>query len=682
MKKLIYSLLLWLTATTTFAQVTGNAQLMGETDHSGIKVLFTAVSPTAKTDSTVTDVNGNYSKTLTAGTYSIKFSKTGYYDSTYKQILFVNGVVKLNSIQLISKKIVFVSGNVSGTWDKSHLYIIKGDVIAIDSLVVLPGTRILIDTTNNARPGSPINFMGKIKLNGELGDSIYIQSLSNKNSSSIEFYYPDDFVELRYLKSTVYTKVGYYKTALTSKKDFIENCSFSAFSYLISGNSAIIQNNTCSEFATFIINQIVYNNVDISCNSFNYKINNSDFNPNGCYFVVNDYLNPFFYQLYGETINIHDNILSFDGAKNGKSYLNSFNSNQTSTINDERFNLTSRDSLENSRADGVIIFKNNFVKNYPSEIKIQGKNVFVEGNTFVSNLTQNIVINKRSKIKNNIFGKISLINRSNSGAFFNYNQYDFNSKFVGLSGAGISITKNSQGSNIDTYLNVIEDPQFTTVPLLSNTSPMLGAGFNGSNIGFDPFGTCLESYFTGGGNYHYRGDTLSISGKVYVSGVSNVEAVVKAVNVLSHREFTGVTDNAGNFVVDSLPLGNYYLVTTPINSMASLFETTYYPKRATVQLADTINVAGDIINMRVYMLSKTVGLDEEENQFESQVYPNPFKNQLVIENKTNEMFTITDISGRIKFESQQASETIDTQSWNQGLYFVKINNKVLKFVKE
>lgn len=678
MRVLIYTLLFWLTA-SAYAQVRGNAQLLGETDHSGIKVLFTAVSPTAKTDSTVTDVKGDYTKVLTGGTYSIKFSKSGYYDSTYKQNVFVNGLINLNPVKLISTKIVFASGDVSGVWDSNHVYFVRGSIIAVDSLVVLPGTHIFIDSDN------AIGFVGTFKFKGALGDSIYIENLSK--SPKIQFStWTDSHIEFNFVKSNVFIEKNSILGQLANQTDIITNCSFSAFCYALAGNSSIIQYNTSKEFATFRLNQIHYNFADISCNNFVYKVNNTDFNPDGCFFWVNDYLNPMFDSIKGKTINIHNNILSFNGARNGKTYKNIFNENQNTNIYDERFNLVTADTLipiGGAKAGGKILFNNNLIKNYPSEINIFGKSVSVEGNTFIteSGLSQNFNINKGIVIRNNILGKINLTNRSNSGAIFNYNQISSGSTFVNLEGAGIPIVKNSKNSDIDTYLNVIEDPQFTHAPLLASTSPMLGAGANGTNIGFDPKGTCLEDYFK---NWvvtdPHKGDTLSISGKVLVSDVSTVEASVKAVNVVTHKEFTAATDNVGNFLLDSLPLGNYYIVTTPGASLASLYQTTYYPKRASLQQADTLKLKGNIVDMKIYLLSTTVGLDDEE--FVSEVYPNPFKNELVLENKNNGTFSIADASGRILYESQKTSETLNTQNWPQGLYFVKFDYKVVKFVKE
>jgi len=65
------------------AAVAGKAFLQGQTDHSGITILFLAQSSNAKTDSTTTNMAGLYNIALVAGNYFIKFYKYGYYPNNY-----------------------------------------------------------------------------------------------------------------------------------------------------------------------------------------------------------------------------------------------------------------------------------------------------------------------------------------------------------------------------------------------------------------------------------------------------------------------------------------------------------------------------------------------------------------------------------------------------------------------
>ena len=61
------------------ATVSGNVYLSDQTaDHSGVKVLFEAVSSSATTDSTISNADGSYTIGLNDGIYTVHLSKTGY----------------------------------------------------------------------------------------------------------------------------------------------------------------------------------------------------------------------------------------------------------------------------------------------------------------------------------------------------------------------------------------------------------------------------------------------------------------------------------------------------------------------------------------------------------------------------------------------------------------------------
>jgi len=75
---------------------------------------------------------------------------------------------------------------------------------------------------------------------------------------------------------------------------------------------------------------------------------------------------------------------------------------------------------------------------------------------------------------------------------------------------------------------------------------------------------------------------------------------------------------------------------------------------------------------------------------EIKVYPNPAKNELIIENenlnKENETVQIIDFSGRIiiisQFEPSNSQLTIDVSHLQSGIYLLKIGNYRSKFIKE
>lgn len=80
-----------------------NAFLENKNNHSGIKVKFTAISPTTNSDSTLTDASGSYSINLYPGTYKVTFSKNYYITDNYgNNAVTVDNcpVVNLNDVTL------------------------------------------------------------------------------------------------------------------------------------------------------------------------------------------------------------------------------------------------------------------------------------------------------------------------------------------------------------------------------------------------------------------------------------------------------------------------------------------------------------------------------------------------------------------------------------------------------
>ena len=72
------------------------------------------------------------------------------------------------------------------------------------------------------------------------------------------------------------------------------------------------------------------------------------------------------------------------------------------------------------------------------------------------------------------------------------------------------------------------------------------------------------------------------------------------------------------------------------------------------------------------------------NRSEVKVYPNPTRNQLTIENYELGMgdYTIYNIVGQIVMQGSLQSNTINVESLVNGMYFLRIGEKTVKFVKE
>jgi len=95
-------------------------------------------------------------------------------------------------------------------------------------------------------------------------------------------------------------------------------------------------------------------------------------------------------------------------------------------------------------------------------------------------------------------------------------------------------------------------------------------------------------------------------------------------------------------------------------------------------------------NWTVTVLDNTVGINGYDI-LKSLIYPNPAKDKITIsiDNLTtdNLQFEIYDLMGRVvsqlsngKLSNSQL--TIDIYNLQSGIYFLKVNNQVIKFIKE
>jgi hypothetical protein len=116
--------------------VSGHAELYGQSDLSGIRILFEQVSPSARTDSAFTNSAGSFSATLQPGVYNVAYSHQGW--ATYRQVsqvLLTDAVLDSVSLYLPLR------GQLSGHLVAAH-YQIEDSIWVVrgDSLIILPGT--------------------------------------------------------------------------------------------------------------------------------------------------------------------------------------------------------------------------------------------------------------------------------------------------------------------------------------------------------------------------------------------------------------------------------------------------------------------------------------------------------------------------------------------------------------
>jgi parallel beta-helix repeat protein len=138
--------ILFVTASGYATLVDGNCYLEGENDHSGTKVLFVEISPTAETDSVYTGTSGDYQLDVAPGLYDVFFTHDGFYgDEIIGQNCF--DPITLPAVTLLSTE-GELSGAISGVLAAGE-YLVVGDLSIIDgeSLTIEPGATLLFDGT-------------------------------------------------------------------------------------------------------------------------------------------------------------------------------------------------------------------------------------------------------------------------------------------------------------------------------------------------------------------------------------------------------------------------------------------------------------------------------------------------------------------------------------------------------
>ena len=129
----------------------------------------------------------------------------------------------------------------------------------------------------------------------------------------------------------------------------------------------------------------------------------------------------------------------------------------------------------------------------------------------------------------------------------------------------------------------------------------------------------------------------------------------------------GVAGGATSFTDNKAPVSTNSL----IYMVAILLENSCNP---TARIENYESIRSNLVNTRLS------SYDIIEN-LEIAVYPNPSKDFINIINvDKNEPFTIYDINGIIVLQAKN-NDTVNIESLKSGVYYVKIKNKTLKFIK-
>lgn len=467
---LFYVILLLFSANLK-SQVSGIALLSGQTNHSGIKVKFTAASGTAVTDSVYTDSAGNYSAAIPNGVYTVEMSKANYFTINYttgnSQLLTNNTV--LNTVTLLPGSQVLVNGNVSGNWTSNNVYIVTGDI------TIPPAS------TLNIQAGTLIKFNGNYSLTA-FGVLNAAGTAANKITftSGKNLPKPGDWnnITLNSSASQLDYCIVEYAQVGTTFRGYSPTISHSIFREI---SSVGIYGNNCQP-------KISYNEVYdikgsngaigiwievnsccglIECNQI-YSINSSAYHSYGIISGANTIRNNV----------IHD--ITGSGTASGITIRGN-----SRVENNYIFNASQGIEDDNSFGAASPTVINNTVRKTITGLSISMPHII--SNNIITENTYGI----KFATNNSVTATYNLVWNNNGG------------NYIGTlpTAIGQTVSTNSQGNAIDSYFNLSQDPLYASnnAPVLLSNSPANSAGNSvySANIGFNPASACASSIPTG-----------------------------------------------------------------------------------------------------------------------------------------------------------------------------------------
>jgi hypothetical protein len=262
--------------------------------------------------------------------------------------------------------------------------------------------------------------------------------------------------------------------------------------------------------------------------------------------------------------------------------------------------------IDNNR--GTLEFATGYSDQTKSSIQEMSGNTFNGGTLDLSVYANPQLPHPTFNVYNNIFNCNLILDSINTTSTVFSIKYNLIKKLYGTEkyvGLGVEVSANANGTPIDTYYNLFQDPKFLNgrPPYLAANSPAIGAGIDSLghpvNIGFDPTGTCLEGYFTKQPPFISGTDTLSISGQVHQGTGLLTNGLLMAINKTTNKtHITKVTN--GQFKADSLDKGDYILYAVP--NAGSNYLPTYYVNKVNMEDAVNVPLYGKIIGIDLYLV--------------------------------------------------------------------------------
>ncbi len=444
------------------AQVQGTAFLSGQSTHSGIAVIFTTTSTSGQTDTTYTQSNGDYSINLTPGVYEVRMQAANYQTAFYNQNqpLLLSGNETLMPVTLAPGSVKYVSGTVSGTWDRDTIYIANGDLTVPNgaTLDIEEGTQILFE------PGYKLTVSGRLLALGTHADPILfsVQAI-NPGTNEWEGL---DFNNLSLLSELSYCVIEHTNIAV----NVVENATVLTDPTVL----RFKMDNSVVRHCTYGIVLDADRRIEIAENEV------YDFDWYGIGFfgrsVGANEPGPYLIRCN----KVHDG--RYAGIYSLQTEANAYISGN------EIYDMPNDYGIRYSRDDGNLTIENNVIRNVARGLEdasynnpptaIIRNNVFIDNAVGFSLLSEDAVLFQMNTISNNDYGVITY-----GTAFFNDISYnlialnDTNYRFeTPLPFIGEAITVNANGDSTDAYFNIDADPLLGPDFFPTFGSPLYDAG--------------------------------------------------------------------------------------------------------------------------------------------------------------------------------------------------------------
>lgn len=216
--------------------------------HDGVTVRFYTLPGKILKDSTTSQTDGSYSKLMAPGYYLVEWTKPGY---VFEELggLALAADTTLSDKTLIPGAIQYVSGDVMGTWTRSYVYVVTGDIKVPQgfTLTIEPGVRVKFNKNTG------LTCYGNLTAQGTASQRI-------KFSSNEANPLPGDWKQIymngasAYLKYVDYDFASSGITGYQSSGSRLENVKISQ-----------IGNASAGGLYFYYSNYMVINNCDIQC---------------------------------------------------------------------------------------------------------------------------------------------------------------------------------------------------------------------------------------------------------------------------------------------------------------------------------------------------------------------------------------------------------------------------------